>query len=327
MNARRTGVLLTSLALVFFSASASLAKQPPGDPPGNNGTIKVVASDPSDPDPGNEPQIDGCLVWLEFYGFDQAQTADITFQAQAPTGDGELLKHTALISNDAAGGGQDDDEVIAYNLASALASYEPHPQQGYHVKVTSDSKEAPGGPKQKVFWLNCTPAPVGTMTLSKAVEGGSGGPFTFSLACNHAPLDREIKLGAGESATIADVPGGTTCVATETDKGTAKGARIEETPPDGQADGKVIVPGGGTATVLVTNLFGDVAAQSAGDSQPATEVAGVAETRAEAAAAPAAAAALPRTGASPWALVGVATLLMAAGTLLLTGARRRWLTG
>jgi hypothetical protein len=349
MNARRTGVLLTSLALVLFSASASLAKEKhaPGDPPGNNGTIKVVASDPSDPDPGNEPHLDTCLLWLEFYGFDQGQTADITFRAHPPTGDGELLAHKAVpISEDAAGGGQDQDAVLGYNLASALQQYEPHPQQGYHVKVTSDAKEAPGGPKQKVFWLKCAPAPTGSLKLTKAVEGGSGGPFKFLVECNHSPLDRELTLTVETPATIPDVPGGTTCVVTETDMGGATSNRFTETPPHGAADGTVVVPGGGTTDVLVTNVFGQPpAVQPAGTSDDAgaegAQVAGVSETRTPgepAAAQPGAEVAgvsevagatttLPRTGTSPRPLVGAAAALLASGLVLLTGARRRGATG
>lgn len=350
MNARRTGVLLTSLALVLFSASASLAKekQAPGDPPGNNGTIKVVASDPSDPDPGNEPHLDTCLLWLEFYGFDQGQTADITFRAHPPTGDGELLAHKAVpISEDPAGGGQDKDAVLGYNLASALQDYEPHPQQGYHVKVTSDAKEAPGGPKQKVFWLKCAPAPAGSLKLSKAVDGGNGagGPFKFLVECNHSPLDRELTLTVETPVTIDDIPGGTTCVVTETDMGGATSNRFVETPPHGAADGTILVPGG-PAELEVTNLFGTPPAdvQPAGTSDEAgagePQVAGVSETRTPAGepAAPGAEVAgasevagatstLPRTGSSPRPLVGAAAALLASGLLLLSGARRRGTTG
>ncbi len=340
MTARRTGVLLTSLALVLFSASASLAKekQPPGDPPGNNGTIKVVASDPSDPDPGNEPHLDTCLLWLEFYGFDQGQTADITFRAHPPTGDGELLAHKAVtISEDAAGGGQDKDAVLGYNLASALAQYEPHPQQGYHVKVTSDTKEAPGGPKQKVFWLKCAPAPTGSLKLTKTVEGGTGGPFKFLVECNHSPLDQEVSLTVETPVTINDIPGGTTCVVIETDMGGATSNRFTETPPHGAADGTVLVAGGGTTDLLVTNIFGQV--QPAGTSDDAgaegAQVGGVNETRepgapgAEVAGATevAATTTLPRTGTSPRPLVGAAAALLASGLFLLTGARRRGATG
>ena len=347
MNARRTGVLLTSLALVLFSASASLAKEkrPPGDPPGNNGTIKVVASDPSDPDPGNEPHLDTCLLWLEFYGFDQGQTADITFMAHPPTGDGELLAHKAVpISEDPAGGGQDADAVLGYNLASALAQYEPHPQQGYHVKVTSDSKEAPGGPKQKVFWLKCAPAPTGSLKLTKAVEGDTGGPFKFLLECNHSPLDQTIELAADASTTIPDIPGGTTCVVTETDMGEATSNRFTETPPHGAADGTIVVPGGPEpAELVVTNVFGPAPpVQPAGTSDDAgaePQVAGVSETRTpgEPTAQPGAEVAgatevagtttLPRTGTSPRPLVGAAAALLASGLVLLTGARRRGATG
>lgn len=301
-------------------AGPALAKQtPPGDPPGNNGTIKIVADEPSDPDPGNEPHVDGCLVWLEYYGFDQDERVRITFEAMPPTGDAQtLLTHEAVISDDPAGGGQDDDDVLAFNLSEKLASAEPHPQQGYHVKVRSDSLDAPGGSKQKVFWLQCTPVTPGALEVAKTTEGGDGGPFGLAVRCNHAPLDQDLTLAAGESRDIPGVPAGTTCVVTEPDSGGASEVRFAEGSADGAADGKVLVTEGATATVTVTNVFG-------GAPQPETaagvEVAGATELRPEAA--PAAADVLPRTGTNP-AVLGAIGLwaLTLGGVAAVLGGRR-----
>jgi hypothetical protein len=228
VSVARRRVLLTvvATAAVLFGAGPALAegKLPPGDPPGNNGTIKVVASDPSDPDPGNEPQLNSCVVWIEFYGFDQGQVADVTFSAQPPSGDKQLVlatpaggnpgtTWTGTISADPAGGGQDDDAVISFNLTSGLEGLERHPQQGYHIKVASNTHGAPGGSKTKVFWLNCTPEAPGTLTVTMAAAGNAN-PSTFDLVCNHALLNRTFTLRAGESTTVDGVPANTACVVT-----------------------------------------------------------------------------------------------------------------
>jgi hypothetical protein len=216
---------VAATASLLFSAGPALAEgsPPPGDPPGNNGTIKVSASDPAEPDPANEPQLTSCVLWIEFYGFDDDQMADVTFSAQPPTGDKQLLiatpqggtpgtTWTGKISEDPAGGGQDDDLVKSFNLTSALQGLEAHPQKGYHIKVASNTHGAPGGAKQKVFWLNCVPAAPGALTFTMAAA--SPGPSTFNLVCNHVLADGTFTLQPGASTTINDLPANTACVVT-----------------------------------------------------------------------------------------------------------------
>ena len=335
---------------------------PPGDPPGNNGTIKMKktdpAADPNENNNANQPHIDGCIVWLSYSGFDQAQTADITFTAHKPSGDGEVLiaDKSVAVSPDAAGGGQDQDVVIAYNLTSAVQSLKRQKNQGYHIKVASDTKEAPGGAKQKVFWIDCAPAPATTLRISKAVQGSGQGPFGFSLSCNHRPLDRTFTLDAGGKLDIADVPPGTTCVVTETD---AKGASPTEStkteePADDAADGKVTTKPGKNTVVTFTNVFpdteGGTPAPANSDlppeppaSAPVTEVEGTNETAAsnetagstgtpaaepnsavlgETLVRPESTATLPRTGADPGPLTATGLWSLAAGGLALFAGRR-----
>src|SRR5687768_10297769 len=213
--------LLSVLALLSAVAAAPMGRAdaaPPGDPPGNNGTVKIERDGPADDDRGNEPIGDGCIIWLEFYGFDQGQTADITFTAQAPSGTGELLSDKAVaISDDAAGGGQDRDAVIGYNLTSAVAGLKVHKQHGYHIKLSSNSLEAPGGAKHKVFWIKCAPAQESTLRVAKATQGPGAGPFAFELNCNHRPLNTTFNLDAGGKKDITSVPAGTICEVKETD--------------------------------------------------------------------------------------------------------------
>jgi len=260
-------VVVRLLTLVTLSAAvltvspvgraAAAHKTPPGDPPGNNGTIKVDRDGPADEDKGNEPIGDGCIIWLDFYNFDQGQTADITFTAQPPSGNGQTLiaDKAVPISNDAAGGGQDRDAVIGYNLTTAVQGLKAQAQHGYHIKVSSDSLQAPGGAKHKVFWINCAPAPATTLRISKAVQGTGAGPFAFAVSCNHRPLDTTFTLQAGEKHDVTGVPPGTTCVATETDAKGAQSTTIAENPPSGPADGTVKVAAGTPETVTFTNVF------------------------------------------------------------------------
>jgi len=320
------------------SRAGAADKNPPGDPPGNNGTIKVVASDPSDPDPGNEPMADGCLIWLEFYGFDQGQTADITFTAQPPSGTKELIAQKAVaISDDPAGGGQDKDAVLPYNLTSAVQGLKAQKQHGYHIKVRSDSLQAPGGAKQKVFWVKCAPARTSALHITKAVEGSGAGPFAFELRCNHRLLDTTFTLEAGQTHDVAGVPAGTHCVTTETDAKGAASTRVVESPPDGTADGHVKLVGGTSRTVKFVNVFpsgaqaaaaGDTGSQ--GSSRTATGAGAPAVLGATAnapapapAGTPAATSSLPRTGADLLPLAATGLWSLSAGGLGLVAARRR----
>lgn len=356
-------LLAALVGVVPITGAGAAPKTPPGDPPGNNGTIKVKktdpAADPNENNNANQPHITGCILWLSYSGFDQAQTADITFTAHPPSGNGEVLvaDKSVAVSPDPAGGGQDQDVVIAYNLTSAVQGLKHQKNQGYHIKVASDTKEAPGGAKQKVFWIDCAPAPTSTLRISKAVQGSGTGPFAFSLTCNHRPLDQTFTLDAGGKQDIANVPAGTTCVATETD---AKGANDPptktETPADDAADGKVKVAGATPTTITFTNVFpgeGGTPAPSDSDirnpqggpagtdlpaggggtagttggtgtdvsgntaTQPGTSVLGETQTK------PAIEATLPRTGRDPRPLTAAGLWALGAGGLALLGGRRR----
>jgi hypothetical protein len=124
------------------------------DPGGNNGTVKVDA-EAFDTHPDNEPHV-GCMFQVDFYGFDKGDLdADVEFAVRPPTGkDVVLLDDTVGIGEDAADGGTDLDAERTYNLSGALASLFPHPQQGYHVKMTVHADGAQGSDtKHKVFWV------------------------------------------------------------------------------------------------------------------------------------------------------------------------------
>lgn len=127
------------------------------DPPGNNGTIKIDGLE-WDEHPDNEPH-PGCLFEVDFYNHGPDREATLSFTAQAPTGSGEQILGEPLrldLEGDGAGGGTDHDGAIRVDLTSDLSRFEPHPKQGYHVKltVTVDDEDDQGAQvKHKVFWV------------------------------------------------------------------------------------------------------------------------------------------------------------------------------
>ncbi|WP_421119660.1 hypothetical protein ACE2AJ_20240 [Aquihabitans daechungensis] len=140
---------LGTLAFVAPSISAG------GNPPGANGTVKVDRVE-FDTAPNNQPHV-GCSFQIDFYGFDQgAYNAGVDFSVQPPTGKFTSIRtDSVFIGEDAAGGGVDLDAERTYDLTDALAPYAPHPNQGYHVKLTVSAPGAGGkvATKHKVFWV------------------------------------------------------------------------------------------------------------------------------------------------------------------------------
>jgi len=153
----------------------------------------------------NNPHVP-CDFAVSFYGFDKDQEAKITFTIHPPSSSERtvLLSETETISDDEAGGGQDEDAVFTYSGTDfGLDRFEHHEKQGYHVKLTIFSKGVPGGKKHKVFWLDCA-APKSddkpsesavAVSTSPVSDGGTlplTGPQTAMIALLGAAL-----LGAG----------------------------------------------------------------------------------------------------------------------------------
>jgi hypothetical protein len=140
------------------------------NPPGNNGTIKIDYPAPADSGHANRPH-PGCAFQLRMFNFDDDQYGTVTFVGQAPTKLGTLLTQShVLLSNDAAGGGKDVDEVYSYTAQQLGLIGQPQAKQGWHIKVLVDADNAPGGAKQKVFWLDC---PTQTVRAGSTVGAGT----------------------------------------------------------------------------------------------------------------------------------------------------------
>lgn len=147
------GAVATSMILGF----GVLAANADGEPPGNNGTVKIGNDefDSAPPDPDNDPHVD-CEFQVDFFDFAPDAVATVTFEMQAPTKNvtlgGTAPSTVALDEN--------GDGSQAYTLTFDGPAHE---QQGYHVKLTvevpdPEGQQANNYSKFKVFWVeDCAP--------------------------------------------------------------------------------------------------------------------------------------------------------------------------
>jgi hypothetical protein len=218
--------------LLAMMAGPAAAQQ---DPPGNNGTVKIDGVD-FDDHPNNEPHV-GCVFQVDFYGFDAGDlNATVRFQAWPPTGNQEtLLTDEVPIGQDAAGGGTDLDASATYDLTDELAAFTPHPQQGWHVRLTVHAEGSQGADtKHKVFWVSGCGG--GTTTSSSSTTSSS--TTSSSTTSSTTPGGSTTSTHGGSTTST---PGGST-----TSSVPGVGGTTPSTGPGGVTPGApTTVPAGG----------------------------------------------------------------------------------
>ena len=143
-----------------------------GDPAGNNGTVKIAALGDLDSIPNNTPH-PGCTFQVEWYGFDEGQdvVSTVTFEAWSPTRDtviGGTSPSQVFVGGDPASGAGTETGLDGRQAYTLTFDGEPHPKQGYHVKLTVQTPYSQGNDtKSKVFWV----APCEEETTTGGVEG------------------------------------------------------------------------------------------------------------------------------------------------------------
>jgi LPXTG-motif cell wall-anchored protein len=151
---RALALTLLTLPAVALMALPAYAQQGGDAPPGNNGTIKI---DGVLMDEGNENNPHpGCTFVVDFFGYDVGtRTATLEFEGQAPTGGGMLLTDTFTFEVASRESGNELNHSQPVDLSDELAGIEPHPQQGWHVKLTAHVDGSQGSDrKHKVFWIS-----------------------------------------------------------------------------------------------------------------------------------------------------------------------------
>ncbi len=194
--------------------AAAAAGAAHGDPNGNNGTVKIAGPGDEIGHPSNNPH-PGCTFYVEWFGFDEGSdvVSTVTFTPQAPTADtvlGGTSPAQVFVGGDPAGGGTDLDGRQAYTLTF---QGEPHPQQGYHVKLTVATPHSLGNDtKTKVFWVEpceAGAAGAGATTSDTGGEGvdsgsvGSGGRGTGETAAPGGLGGAFTAGSAGEASAVA----------------------------------------------------------------------------------------------------------------------------
>jgi hypothetical protein len=138
--------------------AAQQGLKPPGDPPGNNGTVKIQEAGSPDEIPDNDPHV-GCIFNIEFRGYDEGDLhAQWSLAAQPPSGMGIPVTGGSLfIGGDPAGGANDLDGLVTVDLTKidlAGLGLVEQPKQGFHLKLTVHAEGSKGADtKFKVFWV------------------------------------------------------------------------------------------------------------------------------------------------------------------------------
>ncbi len=146
-----------------------------GDPAGNNGTVKITPIGQDDGIPQNNPHVP-CGFDIEWYGFDEGDDiiSTVTLAMHAPTKDVVLTPggpSSVFVGGDpATGAGTEtgfDGEATYYPTFDG----EPHPQQGYHIKLTVHTPGSQGADtKHKVFWVEPCETPTEESPGEEEVE-------------------------------------------------------------------------------------------------------------------------------------------------------------
>ncbi len=223
-TALAAGVLGAGLVWVLPGALPGAGAEP--NPPGNNGTVKIDGTE-FDDHPDNEPHV-GCVFQVDFYGFDEGELfSDVTFEVQPPTGMETVLEDNVFIGEDDNSGGGSEaglDASETYDLSTVLQGFEPHPQQGWHVKLTLNSDGSQGADvKHKVFWVSdCeTPPTTSSSTTEAPTTSTSEDPTTSThivvddrgsdLVDHRGSLDDDGALKSGGVRLLGQTPPSSCC--------------------------------------------------------------------------------------------------------------------
>ena len=164
--------------------------------------MKIAELGEMDGIPNNSPH-PGCTFQVEWYGFDEGEdiVSTVTFAAHAPTSDvviGGTEPSQVPVGGDAASGAGTETGLDAVQAYTLTFDGEPHPKQGYHVKLTVATPGSIGNDtKTKVFWV----APCDEDTTT----GGVGGTTEDECTDEMTDESTEGECALEESGTEAGV--------------------------------------------------------------------------------------------------------------------------
>lgn len=178
-----------------------------GDPAGNNGTVKIAPLGELDGIPNNSPH-PGCTFQVEWYGYDEGAdiVSTVSFAMHAPTSDVGLDvagDTSVFVGGDPASGAGTDSGLDGTESYTLSFTGEPHPKQGYHVKLTVATPRSNGNDtKTKVFWVE----PCATAADAPTADTGTGtGDETDTEVAGTQATDTDDVAVLGTQASDDDV--------------------------------------------------------------------------------------------------------------------------
>lgn len=169
----KTGGIALILALSITAGPHAAAD----DPPGNNGHVKIHDPDTAVEDPRNEPHV--CRFYVDGFGFDGSSSGQWWIQSWPPTGD-----RTEVMRADWSANASGDWHSVTQSL----------PDGHYKLFAKQQEELAPGGNKQKVFWVECAAVPaIGSVGTPLTVV--TGAPTILEVATTVPTVEAIPLLG------------------------------------------------------------------------------------------------------------------------------------
>ncbi len=162
--------------------------------------------------PNNTPH-PGCTFQVEWYGFDEGDdvVSQVSFAMQAPTSDVALGVDgptEVFVGGDSATGAGTETGLDGRETYTLSFDGEPHPKQGYHVKLTVATPRSQGNDtKTKVFWVeDCEPgtATEGSSTDDEGVDDEGTGEDGDDSAVAGSSYETGADEGEGNSAETGE---------------------------------------------------------------------------------------------------------------------------
>jgi LPXTG-motif cell wall-anchored protein len=142
---------------------------------------------------------------VDFYGFDEGDlVADVTFESHPPTGPvQQLLTDEVFIGeDDNAGGGSQAGLDASATYTLDFAGIQPHPNQGFHVKLTVHADGSQGADtKHKVFWVTDCAAGTTTTTTTRGSSGTTATTGTTTTSAGGQGTTTTTSAAGGGSAS------------------------------------------------------------------------------------------------------------------------------